>query len=74
MPCWWITFLHGRERSYTVDDCIELVTTAGLVFQGWFTKAPYHPHDLFTRPNTVYPAITHFRSRRCGRRLSDSTR
>jgi SAM-dependent methyltransferase len=51
------TFLHGRERSYTVDDCIELVTTAGLVFQGWFNKAPYYPHDLFARPNTIYPAI-----------------
>jgi SAM-dependent methyltransferase len=51
------TFLHGRERSYTVDDCIELVTAAGLVFQGWFNKAPYYPHDLFVRPNVVYPAI-----------------
>jgi hypothetical protein len=51
------TFLHGRERSYTVDDCIELVTTAGLVFQGWFNKAPYYPHDLFARPNPVYPAL-----------------
>jgi hypothetical protein len=51
------TFLHGRERSYTVDGCIELVTTAGLDFQGWFNRAPYYPHDLFARPNTVYPAI-----------------
>jgi SAM-dependent methyltransferase len=51
------TFLHGRERSYTVDDCIDLVTTAGLVFQGWFNKAPYYPHDLFAAPNAVYPAI-----------------
>ncbi len=51
------TFLHGRERSYTVDDCVDLVTTAGLVFQGWFNRAPYYPHDLFARPNTVYPAI-----------------
>ena len=51
------TFLHGRERSYTVDDCIELVTTAGAVFQGWFNKAPYYPHDLFARPNLLYPAI-----------------
>lgn len=51
------TFLHGRERSYTVDDCVELATTAGLVFQGWFNKAPYYPHDLFARPNTIYPAI-----------------
>ncbi|MFZ1162325.1 class I SAM-dependent methyltransferase [Mycobacterium sp.] len=51
------TFLHGRERSYTVDDCIDLVTRAGLVFQGWFNKAPYYPHDLFAAPNKVYPAI-----------------
>jgi hypothetical protein len=51
------TFLHGRERSYTVDDCIDLVTTAGLVFQGWFNKAPYYAHDLFARPNTLYPAV-----------------
>ena len=51
------TFLHGRERSYTVDDCVDLVTTAELVFQGWFNKAPYYPHDLFARPNRVFPAI-----------------
>jgi SAM-dependent methyltransferase len=51
------TFLHGRERSYTVDDCIDLVTSAGLVFQGWFSKAPYYPHDIFAAPNQVYPAI-----------------
>lgn len=51
------TFLHGREKSYSVDDCVDLVTTAGLVFQGWFNKAPYYAHDLFARPNTVYPAI-----------------
>jgi SAM-dependent methyltransferase len=39
------TFLHGRERSYTVDDCIDLVTSAGLVFQAWLNKAPYYLHD-----------------------------
>ena len=42
------TFLHGRDRSYTVDGCLDLVTSAGLVFQGWFLNAPYYPHDLFT--------------------------
>ena len=47
------TFLHGRARSYTVDDCIDLVTSAGLVFQGWFSKAPYYPHDLFAAPNRL---------------------
>lgn len=35
------TFLHGRDRSYTVDDCLDLVDSAGLVFQGWFLNSPY---------------------------------
>ena len=34
------TFLHSRDRSYTVDDCIDLVASAGLLFQGWLLKAP----------------------------------
>lgn len=37
------TFLHGRDRSYTVDDCLDLVASAGLVFQEWFLKTPYEP-------------------------------
>lgn len=38
------TFLHGRERSYTVDDCLELVANAGLAFQDWFLMSPYEPN------------------------------
>jgi SAM-dependent methyltransferase len=37
------TFLHGRQRSYTVDDCLDLVQYAGLTFQDWFMKSPYEP-------------------------------
>jgi hypothetical protein len=37
------TFLHGRERSYTIAECRELVASAGLVFQDLFLKAPYYP-------------------------------
>ena len=37
------TFLHGRDRSYTVDDCLDLVASAGLVFQSWFLKSAYEP-------------------------------
>lgn len=37
------TFLHGRDRSYTVHDCLELVDSAGMVFQEWFFKSPYEP-------------------------------
>jgi SAM-dependent methyltransferase len=39
------TFLHSRERSYSIDDCLDLVAAASLVFQGWFLKAPYYAHD-----------------------------
>jgi SAM-dependent methyltransferase len=40
------TFLHGRQRSYTVDDCLDLTHTAGLAFQDWFLKSPYEPTKL----------------------------
>jgi|PlaIllAssembly_1097288.scaffolds.fasta_scaffold06010_1 SAM-dependent methyltransferase len=37
------TFLHGRERSFTIESCRELVSAADLVFQDLFFKAPYYP-------------------------------
>ena len=37
------TFLHGRDRSYTIDECFDLVESAGLVFQDLFLKSPYYP-------------------------------
>lgn len=44
------TFLHGRDRNFTVKDCLELVTSSGLVFQDWFFKAPYYPHSTENDP------------------------
>lgn len=44
------TFLHGRARHYSVDDCLDLVDTADLVFQGWFLKAPYYHHEMLAPP------------------------
>jgi SAM-dependent methyltransferase len=41
-------FLSGRERSFTVDECLDLVDSAGLVFQGWLINAPYYTHDWFS--------------------------
>jgi SAM-dependent methyltransferase len=41
------TFLHGRDRSYTVDDCLDLVASAGLIFQEWFLKSPYYPPEPY---------------------------
>lgn len=52
------TFLHGRQRSYTVGDCLSLVAAAGLVFQGWFLKTPYYPHEFNMPKSGFYPAVT----------------
>lgn len=51
------TFLHGRERSYTVDDCLRFVESAGLGFQGWLFNAPYHAHDLPHASDPYYPEV-----------------
>jgi SAM-dependent methyltransferase len=37
------TFLRGRDRSYTVADCLDLVASADLVFQDWLLKSSYEP-------------------------------
>ena len=51
------TFLHGRDRSYTVDDCLELVESAGLVFQDWFLKTSYYPPTLTEPDNEFYASL-----------------
>jgi SAM-dependent methyltransferase len=51
------TFLHGRDRSYTVDDCLDLVSSAGLVFQDWFLKTSYYPPMLTEPGNGFYAAV-----------------
>jgi SAM-dependent methyltransferase len=51
------TFLHNRDRSYSVEDCLDLVAAAALVFQGWLFKAPYYAHDLSGPASVFYPAV-----------------
>ena len=51
------TFLHGRDRSYTVEDCLDLVDSAGLVFQDWFLKTSYYPPTLTEPSNEFYAAV-----------------
>jgi SAM-dependent methyltransferase len=51
------TFLHGRARNYTVDECLDLVSSAGLTFQGWLHNSPYYPHDSVTASSELYPAV-----------------
>ena len=53
------TFLHGRDRSYTVQDCLDLVSSAGLVFQDWFLKKSYYPPTLTEPENEFYAAVNH---------------
>jgi hypothetical protein len=52
------TFLHGRDRSFTVDDCLELVSNSGLVFQDWFLRTPYYPSTLVEQGNPFSGAVT----------------
>ncbi len=51
------TFLHARQRSYTVDECLDLVGAAGLAFQGWLRNAPYYPHDAFVAPAGAFQSL-----------------
>ena len=51
------TFLNARERTYTVRDCLALVAQAGLVFQDWFFKEPYHPVMAQPTSNALLDAI-----------------
>lgn len=50
------TFLHGRDRTYTVDECLDLVASAGLAFQTWLFNAPYYPHG-FNMPAELHAAL-----------------
>lgn len=56
------TFLHGRDRSYTVNDCIELVSSSGLVFQDIFMKTPYYPPQK--QRSAFYAAVAELPDRR----------
>ena len=51
------TFLHGRDKSFTVDDCLDLVSSAGLVFQDWFLRKSYYPPNLIEPGNEFFSAV-----------------
>jgi SAM-dependent methyltransferase len=40
------TFLHRLDHSFTVGDCLEMVSQAGLAFQGWDENGFYNPDYL----------------------------
>jgi hypothetical protein len=52
------TFLHSRDRNYGVQDCLDLVASAELAFQGWLHKSPYYAHDFSGGVNSFYQAVS----------------
>jgi SAM-dependent methyltransferase len=44
------TFLHPRDRAYSIGDCFELLDAAGLVLQGWLNRQAYDPATRITQP------------------------
>jgi SAM-dependent methyltransferase len=44
------TFLHGRDRDFTIAECRELVAKSGLVFQDLLFKTSYHPPFMPKNP------------------------
>jgi SAM-dependent methyltransferase len=51
------TFLHGRDRSYSVPECLELVASAGLAFQGWMNNDCYYPEMFAPLDSAVYAKL-----------------
>lgn len=47
------TFLHKRDRAYSVKECLELVENAGLAFQGWDENIFYYTDGLGPVPASV---------------------
>ncbi len=41
------TFLHPRDRSYDVADCLALARDAGMAFQGWDQNFFHYPDGPF---------------------------
>jgi len=51
------TFLHGRNPSHTVADCLQMTDEAGLVFQDWFLRTAYYAPTLAEPGNLFYAAV-----------------
>jgi SAM-dependent methyltransferase len=56
------TFLHVRDRAYSVPEVLDLVREAGLAFQGWRDPAAYtlcetipRDHPLLTKASRLPP-------------------
>jgi SAM-dependent methyltransferase len=51
------TFLHQRDRAYSVRDCLNLLDDCGLVFQAWLDNGQYYPDAGIHPHNPIFKKI-----------------
>jgi SAM-dependent methyltransferase len=51
------TFLHPRDRAYTVPQLMELVEGAGLTFQNWVDNFPYWRNAVWGPDSAIGQAV-----------------
>jgi len=51
------TFLHRRDKAYSVGDVLDFVESSGLVFQSWIDNGFYYPDGLISSENPLYKRI-----------------
>jgi len=51
------TFLHKRDRSFTVMDCFNLLSECGLKFQGWIENGFYYPELQVSLDSPLFTKI-----------------
>ena len=51
------TFLHPQDRAYTVPQLLELVESAGLVFQNWADNFPYWRNGAWGPDTAIAAAV-----------------
>jgi SAM-dependent methyltransferase len=52
------TFLHRRDRAYTVPQCLRLIQDSGLRFQGWIDNFYYYPEAAVSEMHPLYPRLS----------------
>ncbi len=51
------TFLNKRDIDYSVENCLELLRTCGLAFQGWVNNELYYPNAHIPKNHPLYARI-----------------
>jgi SAM-dependent methyltransferase len=51
------TFLHVRDRAYSVPEVLDFVERNGLVFQAWSDNGFYHPEGFLPPDSALFKAI-----------------